>query len=254
MIAALRSHLAGVRYDGHVKTRVRLGIVGAMGLVLGALGCGRERVATPMEPSASSAAPTPTPSVSASSAAAPPSNKDASLRELSADEPLAEGRVAFEGMARPTKGGVDVRGVTLDEGDVSRRLGAQGKGSPDAHFGARLRVVATLEKVESHPKAGEPVMQTRSGTFFVPRAVESITIVKPAEVLEGTLARSKGMFAIGGRMVTSADLDWSLRDAKSGDRVRLWGQPRTYVCPPQAQCLIEGSIPIFDVGRAERLP
>ena len=39
----------------------------------------------------------------------------------------------------------------------------------------------------------------------------------------------------------------------AGDRVRLYGQPRTYVCPPDAQCLIGGSIPIFDIGRAERM-
>ncbi len=201
------------------------------------------------EPSASAAGPHATASASAAASAEAP-GKGGPLREIAGDDPLVEGRVAFEGMARPVKGGVSVRGVTFDEDVVTRHV----KGSVDAHLGARVRVVATLEKVESHPKPGEPVMQMRSGAFFAPRAVESIAVVKPAEVLEGTLARSKGMFAIGGRMVTSEDLGWALRDAKSGDRVRLWGQPRTYVCPPEAQCLIGGSIPIFDIGRAEKLP
>lgn len=156
-------------------------------------------------------------------------------------------------MARPTKGGVSVRGVTLDEADVARLLEREAKG--DAYLGARLRVVATLQKVENAPqKPGEPVMQMRVGTFFVPRAVESITIVKAAEVLDGVLSRSKGMFAVGGRLVTSEDLGCALRDAKSGDHVRLYGQPRTYVCPPDAQCLLGGSIPLFDIGRAERVP
>lgn len=242
-----------MRYAACVMNRRSLGACTCI-LFVAASGCGRDRVSAPMaEPSASAAGPHATATASASASADAP-GKGGPLQEIAGDGPLVEGRVAFEGMARPVKGGVSVHGVTLDEGVVTRHLGAQGKGGADAHLGARVRVVATLEKVESHPKPGEPVMQMRTGTFFAPRAVESITLVKPAEVLEGTLARSKGLFAIGGRMVTSDDLEWSLRDAKPGDRVRLWGQPRTYVCPPQAQCLIEGSIPLFDIGRAEKLP
>lgn len=214
-----------------------------------ASGCGREVAAVPALPEP----PSPPPSASTSVSAAPPKNVGP-LREIAGEEPLAEGRVAFEGMARPTKGGVSVRGVTFDEADVSRLLPANGRGGVEAHLGARLRVVAVLEKVESAPpKPGEPVMQMRVGTFFVPRAVESISVVRAAEVLEGVLSRSKGMFAVGARLVTSEDLGWALRDAKEGDKVRLYGQPRTYVCPPEAQCLIGGSIPLFDIGRAERV-
>lgn len=219
-------------------------------LAMSTVGCGREVASVPALPEPSSGAP----ASSASVSEAPPQSAGP-LREIAGEEPLAEGRVAFEGMARPTKGGVSVRGVTFDEADVSRLLPAKGRGGAEAHLGARLRVVAVLEKVESAPqKPGEPVMQMRVGTFFVPRAVESITIVKAAEVLDGVLSRSKGMFAVGGRLVTSEDLGWALRDAKSGDHVRLYGQPRTYVCPPDAQCLIGGSIPLFDIGRAERVP
>lgn len=246
-----------MRYAAGVMNRRSLGARGVCVCFVVAVsttgGCSREPVSAPMaQPSATATAASP--HASAAPSTSPEPTKGGPLREIPGDDPLVEGRVAFEGMARPTKGGVSVRGVTLDEDVVARHLGAQGKGGVDAHLGARVRVVATLGKVENHPKADEPAMQMRSGTFFVPRAVESITVVKPAEVLEGTLARSKGLFAIGGRMVTSDDLGWSLRDAKPGDRVRLWGQPRTYVCPPQAQCLIEGSIPLFDVGRAEKLP
>ena len=102
------------------------------------------------------------------------------------------------------------------------------------------------------PKVRSNIQQHRC-SVFVPHSIESITIVKPAETIEGTLSRSKGLFAVGDRLVTSEDLGWSLRDAKTGDRVRLYGQPRTYVCPPDAQCLIGGSIPLFDIGRAERM-
>ncbi|MBK8212792.1 MAG: hypothetical protein IPK71_03505 [Myxococcales bacterium] len=225
-------------------------VAGGVALVWAcASGCGREVASVPALPEPPSAPPAASTSVSA----APPKSVGP-LREIADEEPLAEGRVVFEGMARPTKGGVSVRGVTLDEADVSRLLQANGRGDAEAHLGARLRVVAVLEKVESSPqKPGEPVMQMRVGTFFAPRAVEAITVVRAAEVLEGVLSRSKGMFAVGDRLVTSEDLGWSLRDAKTGDRVRLYGQPRTYVCPPDAQCLIGGSIPLFDIGRAERM-
>jgi hypothetical protein len=222
--------------------------LGATLFIAVASGCGPEHVSAPTSAQATredlTAARAPSP--------APPSDKGAPLREIPGEEPLVEGRVAFEGMARPTKGGVNVRGVTLDDAEVARYLAAQTQG--DAHLGARLRIVATLRKVESPPqRPGEPVMQMRTGTFFVPHAIESITIVKPAETIEGTLSRSKGLFAVGDRLVTSEDLGWSLRDAKTGDRVRLYGQPRTYVCPPDAQCLIGGSIPLFDIGRAEHM-
>jgi hypothetical protein len=75
-------------------------------------------------------------------------------------------------------------------------------------------------------------------------------------MIEGTLARSKGFFSLAGRLIIRDDLAWSLAPSggREGDRVRLYGQPRTVVCEPGAQCLIEGSLPLFDVGRAERLP
>jgi hypothetical protein len=60
---------------------------------------------------------------------------------------------------------------------------------------------------------------------------------------------------VGQHLVRRDDLDWSLVAGwKDGDRVRLWGQPRVVVCDPRAQCLLGGSIPMFDVGRAQKLP
>ena len=84
----------------------------------------------------------------------------------------------------------------------------------------------------------------------------SVDVVAEAEVIEGPLGRSKGMYTVAGRLVSPSDVNWSLspRGVKQGDRVRLFGQSRTVVCEPEAQCLSTGSLPMFDVGRGEKLP
>jgi len=161
-------------------------------------------------------------------------------------------------MVRGTKGGYDVRGVILDDDALPKALaGAQGSDpkDPDWLLGAMVRVKAELRKVTSTPPEGE-IVQMRIGTWWNAIRVESAQVVKPAEVIEGALARSKGFFALQGRLISSDDLAWSLapNGGREGDRVRLYGQSRTVVCGPDEQCLIEGSLPLFDVGRAIRLP
>ena len=100
------------------------------------------------------------------------------------------------------------------------------------------------------------IMQTRSGSWFQVVRVNAAEVVKPAEIIEGTLARSKGFFTVGGRLLRRDDLAWALSPTggQEGVRVRVYGQSRTVVCGPEEQCLIEGSLPLFDVGRAVRLP
>ncbi len=180
-------------------------------------------------------------------------------KRLEDDGPLEEGLVSFEGMVRPTKGGYDVRGVAFDDSEVRRRMaGAMDviPSDPEWFLGARVRVRCVLRMHSVTPKKGGLVEQTREGTFFLPSRIEAIELVKNAETLEGVLARSKGYFSLNGHLVSSDDLAWSLapNGGTPGDRVRLRGQSRTVHCAPNAQCLIGGSLPLFDVGRAERLP
>lgn len=195
----------------------------------------------------------------------PPGHKDAPasspVNELPADAPLREGHVVFRGMVRPTKGGYEVRGAIVDEGDLRRALaGAPGSDAKngDWFLGAVVRIEGELRAHQASPRPApdEPVAQMRSGSWFAVTRIDSATIVEPAQVIEGTLARSKGFFALEGRLISTDDLDWALAPSggREGYRVRLHGQRRTVVCHPNAQCLIGGSLPLFDVGRAERLP
>ena len=170
------------------------------------------------------------------------------------DEALREGLVKFEGVVRPTKGGLDVRGVTLAlerlQGVLPEEHRALGY---DELLGAKLRVVVVLEARSSDsPAPGAPAIQSRSGDWFVAQELRSAKVLEPAVMIEGEVSRSKGLMAVGEHLVTRADLAWSLRGVDPiGKRVRLWGQPRTHVCDPRAQCLVGGSIPMFDVARAE---
>jgi hypothetical protein len=190
-----------------------------------------------------------------SSASKPASNAD----EGAADTPLKAGHVVFQGMVRPTKAGYDVRGVVI-EGDLLPKALANAPGADakntDWFLGAIVRIDGELRKHEAHPKKDDGIIvQMRSGAWDEVVRIDSATVVKPAEVIEGSLKRSKGFFSVGGRLVTPDDLAWSLAPdgGREGDQVRLFGQPRTVVCEPNAQCLIEGSLPLFDVGRAERV-
>jgi hypothetical protein len=180
-------------------------------------------------------------------------------KEIAPNAPLENGHVTFQGMVRPTKGGYDVRGVIVGDGTLPKALaharGAAEKNS-DWFLGAIVRLTGQLVKHEAPPPSKDGlVMQMRSGTWFDLERLEAASVVKPAEMIEGTLHRSKGFFSVGGRLVTAEDVAWSLgpKGSATGEDVRLFGQSRTVVCEPNAQCLLEGSLPLFDVGRAERL-
>jgi hypothetical protein len=181
--------------------------------------------------------------------------------EVSEDAPLEQGHAIFRGMIRPTKGGYEVRGAIVDDSALRKALASAPGSDPknaDWFLGAMVRIEGELQKHEAPAaqRQDEPAAQMRSGPWIEVTRIDAATIVEPAKVIEGKLSRSKGFFALSGRLVTPADLDWSLapEGGREGDRVRLYGQPRTVVCEPNAQCLIQGSLPLFDVGRAERLP
>lgn len=164
-------------------------------------------------------------------------------------------------MVRPTKGGYMVRGAVIDDDVLPKALaGRSGRDSriTDWFLGSVVRIEGELieHKAAARQKQDEPIVQMRSGPWFQVTRVDSAAVVAPAEVIEGTLSRSKGFFALADHLISNEDLAWSLspNGGHEGDRVRLHGQPRTVVCEPNAQCLIQGSLPLFDVGRAERLP
>jgi hypothetical protein len=192
----------------------------------------------------------------------PPALPSAPPGEIADDAPLRAGLVAFEGMVRPVKGGLEVRSVVLDESLVRNAMTQSADGlpsDPDWFLGARVRVVATLVFHQAGSARGPngEIMQLREGPSFEAKAPVSIELRKNAETIEGILGPSKGMFQLAGHLISREDLGWSLAGkggAQSGDRVRLRGQSRTYVCPPMAQCLTSGVLPLFDVARAERLP
>lgn len=180
------------------------------------------------------------------------------VKTLDEAAPLEEGVVAFEGMVRPSKGGYDVRGVTLDDTALRRWMAQALDGlprDPEWFLGARVKVTAELREHEGTSPKGGLAVQTREGRFFSVSRLDSVELVKNAETIEGTLAPSKGFFALSGHLVTRDDLGWSLSPtgAQAGDRVRLRGQSRVVKCPTP-QCLLGGSLPLFDVARAERLP
>lgn len=180
--------------------------------------------------------------------------KAAAPRPIGADEPLKEGLVSFQGMLQGTKGGFDVRGVILDFDDLRAALPSDARRkSNDELLGAKLEIVAELIAHHAEPqKPDEPQIQMRSGDWFSATKLVSAKVVAPAVRIEGVVGRSKGLLTVGKHLVTRDDLDWSLKGADAvGKKVRLWGQPRIYRCPPQAQCLLEGEIPMFDVARAE---
>lgn len=204
----------------------------------------------------------PPPNPTSSPSTPPPQAKPAmpDITEIAPDQPLRAGHVAFQGMVRPTKGGYEVRGAILDDDALPKALadapGASSK-DPEWFLGAVVRVACVVREHSAEPTSDDGlVQQTRAGQWLEVERIESASVVEPAEVVEGTLARSKGFFAVGRHLVSQDDIAWSLgpQGAKEGDRVRLHGQPRTVVCEPDAQCLIDGSLPLFDVGRAERLP
>lgn len=192
---------------------------------------------------------------SASAASAPATKAEA--RQIPDDAPLEVGLVRFEGMVRPTKDGYDVRGAVFDHEELASALRSveAGRREPEWFLGAKIRVTAELASVgsEQAPSSGELPAQGRAGLWLDVRTVRGVEVVAEPVQIDGTLTRSKGFFALGGYLVTQEDVRWSLvalNGRYESKRVRLWGQPRTVKCEPNAQCLIEGSLPIFDVGRA----
>ncbi|MRG97900.1 hypothetical protein [Polyangium spumosum] len=170
-------------------------------------------------------------------------------------------RAVARGMVQPTKGGYEVGGAIVD-GELLQEALADAPGrdpdKADWFLGAVVRIEGEVHEVAASPAKDEDgvAVQMRSGPFTQVTRIDAASIEKPAVRIEGTLARSKGFFALAGHLITQDDLAWSLapNGGRAGDRVRLHGQPRTVVCEPNAQCLIEGSLPLFDVARAERLP
>lgn len=163
-------------------------------------------------------------------------------------------------MLRPTKGGLDLRGVTFSLEALSAALEAEGgpaRGYDDL-LGARVSVVASLKSVAdpAQPESKRGAVQRRSGAHFVSDDLISAQIEAEAEQIEGLVARSKGLLSVSKYLVQREDLRWALPGAPDaiGLRVKLWGQPRTVHCNPEEQCLIGGSLPMFDVARAERVP
>jgi len=223
----------------------------AAAVLFGLLACGKPKPEPPPEPVAVStaahdAAEEPPPSPAPPPVAAP--------LDLDDEAELREGLMSFVGMARPTKGGIDVRGVVFSVEALEKALKASGITTTgyDELLGAKLRVVADLEARDTYePKPGEPMIQTRSGGFISKELVEA-DLVNPPEMIEGQITRSKGLFQVGKHLVNRDALSRSLSGEEAeGKRVRLWGQSRTYVCAPQEQCLTTGRLPMFDVARAE---
>jgi hypothetical protein len=203
----------------------------------------RPELAVP-EPASESA---PAPSATETSEAEP------QPRPIADDAPLGAGLVEFSGFVRPTKGGLDVRGVTFALEALQAKLPEADRAlSYDELLGAELRVVAELEAREADQPSGDLAVQTRSGHWLEARRLVSAEVLKRATLLEGEVGRSKGFLTVGKHLVTRDDLSWALRGVDPvGKRVRLWGQPRVQVCAPAAQCLIGGALPMFDVARAE---
>lgn len=216
---------------------------------LGACTSGAEPAPVTLVQLSASAAPEPS--------SAPTATPDPEI--VADDAPLRAGRVQFEGMVRPTKGGLDVRGVTvaLETLEATLANGGGKRTSYDELLGSRVRLAAELVREQAdEPRPDEVHVQSRSGAWFRVVAIQRAEIVIPAQMIEGELSRSKGFFALAGHLVRTDDLAWALVGQADlvGRRVRLWGQPRTVQCAPNAQCLLGGSLPLFDVGRAELLP
>ncbi len=181
-------------------------------------------------------------------------------KEIPPNEPLAEGHVVFQGMVRPTKGGFEIRGVIVDDDMLPKALAHVPEarlGERDWFLGAIVRITGQLKKHEAkNVDENGVIMQMRAGTWFSLERLEDAQLMAPAEIVEGQLKRSKGFFSVGDKLISQDDVAWSLgtQEDREGERVRLYGQSRTVYCEPNAQCLIQGSLPLFDVGRAERLP
>lgn len=222
-------------------------------LAANAAGC-----ASPAAPSTTS------PNTSASSASEPAMSSSSSApapkpEDIADGADVRPGYVSFTGMVTPVKDGFHVRGVTVTEMLRARMKDTHDvtPKDPDWFLGAKVKLTGTVARHEDHPMSeGGVVSQGHDGSWLAMDVVDRVELVAMPVMVEGTLTRSKGLFQIGEYLVTKDDLAWSLVSSgggKDGDRVRLWGQPRIYPCDPREPCSSEGSIPLLDVGRAEKL-
>lgn len=234
-----------------LRQRAQQAAWAAFAVAIFALGCSRSS-GDPTRSTAVQVAATPAPPRPTEDSTDTPSG---GARVLADDAPLESGMVLFEGMVLPTKGGVNVRGVTFSVEALTSLL-HPGTLNVDEILGARIRVVAVLHRVDGGPEPpGDEAIQRRAGVSYHPRKLISAEIVAEPMQIEGEVHPSKGFYSVGQYLVSRRDLAWAFagRDVQ-GERVRLWGQPRIVVCEPEAQCLLGGELPIFEVGRAELAP
>lgn len=173
---------------------------------------------------------------------------------------MQAGLVTFTGMVVPTKGGYRIGEAIVDGAMLTAALPPPARGEvidSEGFVGANLRVTGLLEQVDSAAPAPADGLheQNRAGSWWAVRRIDAVAVANPAVMIEGTLAPSKGLFSLDKYLINRSDLDWALAPSggKAGDRLRLWGQPRIVTCAPEAQCLLGGKLPIFVVGRAQRL-
>lgn len=173
------------------------------------------------------------------------------VKDLGAAAPLEAGNVRWEGMVRPTEGGLDVRGVTLPKAALVEKLAASSldgiPADPDWFLGAVVRVTGALQ---------QPTSEGPEARLVVAR-LDTIELVRAAEQIEGVIHRSKGMWSLDRYLLDRHDLEQALLsggDGKVGTHVRVWGQSHVYRCDPREQCLVGGSMPIFVVARARVIP
>lgn len=151
-------------------------------------------------------------------------------------------RRTVEAMVIPVPGGYQIDGVTF-----------VGSTLPDA----LLRSTSSAPPNDPQWFVGAIVRISSLGSSSGTR-IESAELITHAGVLEGELQASKGFFSVDRHLLDRSHLEKlfaSRGGAAPGDRVRLWGQPRIERCNPGEQCLVgRGSLPLFDVARAEKLP
>ncbi len=175
-------------------------------------------------------------------------------------QPLVAGHVTFTGMAVPTKGGYRVSEAVVDDTILTAALPKPASGAvieAEWFVGANLQITGMIEQIDAATSTtidGQQ-MQNRTGRWFALQRIDALAVANPAVMIEGTLAPSKGFFSLDKYLINRSDLDWALSPSggKAGERLRLWGQPYVVTCAPNAQCLIGGQLPIFVVGRAQRI-
>ena len=163
-------------------------------------------------------------------------------------------------MVVPTKGGYRVGEAIVDGAMLTAALPPPASGAvieSEGFVGANLQVTGVLEQVDSSTAVSAEGLpqQTRAGSWWALRRIDAVAIASPAVMIEGTLSPSKGFFSLDKYLINRSDLAWALapNGGKAGDRLRLWGQPYVVTCAPNAQCLLGGQLPIFVVGRAQRI-